>query len=173
MPAPLATPARITCSLIERYRLCRNFLVRVSGKDGVGEFIECVRTWKRPNSPAQELRREFSPRGSCTPMIPVEDGNTRCGLTWICFATPMHTLLAAFSPCFPVAQLALPAFTISARISPCPRRRCSRPTVTGAATIWLRVNMAAAEAPSGARANAKSGLPLALMPAVQAEKRNP
>jgi hypothetical protein len=33
--------------------------------------------------------------------------------------------------------------------------------------------MAAAEAPSGAKANAKSGLPLALMPAVQAEKRNP
>ncbi len=34
-------------------------------------------------------------------MIPVEDGNTRCGLTWSCLATPMHTLLAAFSPCFP------------------------------------------------------------------------
>ena len=59
------------------------------------------------------------------------------------------------------------------RFLACPRRRFSRPTVTGAATIWLRVNMAAAEAPSGIRARAKSGLPLALMPAAQAEKRNP
>ena len=32
----------------------------------------------------------------------------------------MHTLVAAFNPCLPVAQLALPAFTISARIIPCP-----------------------------------------------------
>src|SRR5437764_78067 len=45
--------------------------------------------------------------------------------------------------------------------------------MTGAATIWLRVNIAAAEAPSGTRASARSGRPLALIPAVAEEKRKP
>jgi len=37
----------------------------------------------------------------------------------------------------------------------------------------LRVNMAAADALLGTTAKARSGLPLALIPAVQAEKRKP
>src|SRR5690348_1690658 len=45
--------------------------------------------------------------------------------------------------------------------------------MSGAATTWLRVNMAAAEAPSGAMASARSGLPLAFIPAVQDEKKKP
>src|SRR5579862_7454299 len=52
-------------------------------------------------------------------------------------------------------------------------RRCSRSTTSGAATTWLRVNIAPAEAPSGTKARARSGLPLALIPAVHEENKNP
>src|SRR5215472_9746705 len=76
-------------------------------------------------------------------------------------------------PGLPVAQLALPALTITACMRPRDARRWSRPTVTGAATTWLRVNTAAAEAPSGIKAIARSGRPLALRPAEHTEKRKP
>src|SRR5215472_7055549 len=106
-------------------------------------------------------------------MIPVEEGKTWYSRTLSCLANPAQTFLAAFNPWRPVAQLALPAFTMSANIRPWACRTLSRPTITGAAAIWFRVNMAAAEAPSGARARARSGLPLALIPAAHAENRNP
>ena len=48
-----------------------------------------------------------------------------------------------------------------------------RPTTIGAATTRLEVNIAEAVAPAGATATARSGLPLALMPAVVAPQRKP
>src|SRR5262249_40213394 len=111
--------------------------------------------------------------GSCTPMIPVEEERISFGAALMVRARSLQTLRAARSPGRPVAQLALPAFTITARTLPLEAARRSRPTMSGAATTWLRVNIAAAEAPFEARANARSGLPLALMPAAHAENRNP
>jgi hypothetical protein len=69
-------------------------------------------------------------------------------------------------PGSPVAQLALPAFTRTAVTRLPVAFKCLRPTVIGAATTWLLVNIAAATAPPSQYASATSGLPLALMPAV-------
>jgi hypothetical protein len=45
--------------------------------------------------------------------------------------------------------------------------------VSGAATSWFEVNIAAAIAGVSATANATSGLPLALMPAMAEDQRKP
>src|ERR1700681_2789373 len=76
-------------------------------------------------------------------------------------------------PARPVAQLALPEFTTTARTRPPVASKDERPTSTGAATTRLVVNNAAAVAPPAASTSARSGRPLTLMPAATAEKENP
>src|SRR5271155_184139 len=76
-------------------------------------------------------------------------------------------------PARPVAQLAFPEFTITARTRPPVESNDARPTSTGAATTRFVVNNAAALAPAEASARARSGRPLALMPAATAENANP
>src|SRR5215469_3158364 len=76
-------------------------------------------------------------------------------------------------PGCPVAQFALPAFTSSAVTRLLVAIRCLRATMTGAATTWLLVNIAATLAPPSHTASATSGLPEALMPAVTADQRKP
>src|SRR5580693_1090444 len=76
-------------------------------------------------------------------------------------------------PARPVAQLAFPEFTRTARTRQREESRLARPTSTGAATTRFCVNKAAAVAPLAASARAKSGLPLALIPAATAEKEKP
>ena len=97
-------------------------------------------------------------------------------------------------PALPVAQLALPEFTTTARTRPPVESNDARPTSTGAATTRFFVNNAAAlaaaelrsawtlrlrsgQAREGARphtsTSARSGRPLTLMPAATAEKENP
>src|ERR1035441_7669650 len=76
-------------------------------------------------------------------------------------------------PAFPVAQLALPEFTTTARTRPPVERNAARPTTTGAATTRFLVNSAAAVAPPAVSTSARSGRPLTLMPAATAEKENP
>src|SRR5271157_938667 len=100
-------------------------------------------------------------------------------------------------PARPVAQLALPEFTTTARTQPPLESNAARPTSTGAATTRFFVNNAAAVAPpaaaelrstwtlrlrseqarEGARphtsTSARSGRPLTLMPAATAENENP
>src|SRR5258708_33324696 len=92
-------------------------------------------------------------------------------------------------PARPVAQLALPEFTTTARTRPPVESNDARPTSTGAATTRFFVNNAAAVAPPAAAAlrsawtgegarphtspSARSGRPLTLMPAATAEKENP
>jgi hypothetical protein len=73
----------------------------------------------------------------------------------------------------PVAQFALPEFTITARIRPRLAVKDLRPTSIGAATTLLLVNNAAAVVPGEATTRARSGRPLALRPAHAAEKLNP
>src|SRR6267143_6750766 len=100
-------------------------------------------------------------------------------------------------PAPPVAQLALPEFTTTARTRPPVASNAARPTSTGAATTRFFVNNAAAVAPpataklrlawtlrlrsgrarEGPRPHtstrARSGRRLTLMPAATAEKENP
>src|SRR6202795_1839434 len=92
-------------------------------------------------------------------------------------------------PARPVAQLALPEFTTTARTLPPVESNEARPTSTGAATTRFFVNNAAAVAlpataelrsawtGEGARphtsTSARSGRPLTLIPAATAEKENP
>src|SRR5271170_2120528 len=106
-------------------------------------------------------------------MIPVEDGKTSATSHPKVEATFAQTSLQALMPASPVAQFAFPAFTAMARTRPADCSRCSRPTMIGAATTRLLVNIAAAEALLSATAMAKSGFPLGLRPAVTAANRNP
>src|ERR1039457_2163164 len=100
-------------------------------------------------------------------------------------------------PARPVAQLALPEFTTTARTRPPVETSAARPTSTGAATTRFLVNNAAAVAPMAAAelpsvwtlrlrtawagevarphtsTRPRSGRPLTLMPAATAEKENP
>src|ERR1035441_713633 len=76
-------------------------------------------------------------------------------------------------PARPVAQLAFPEFTITARTRPPVASNDARPTSTGAARPWFVVNDAAAVAPPAASTSARSGRPLILIPAATAEKENP
>src|SRR6266849_11212559 len=76
-------------------------------------------------------------------------------------------------PARPVAQLALPEFTTTARTRPPVESNDARPTSTGAATTRFFVNNAAAVAPPAASTRARSGRPLTLIPAATAEKENP
>src|SRR5271168_2902505 len=76
-------------------------------------------------------------------------------------------------PARPVAQLAFPEFTITARTRPPVEDNEARPTSTGAATTRFFVNSAAAVAPPEASASARSGRPLTLIPAAIAENENP
>ena len=126
----------------------------------------------RPATTAGMAAISFS-TGSGTPMIPVDDGMMNCGAASSAAPSAAQLCSATANPGAPVAQLALPALTSTARTRPLFLRRCARPTSTGAATTRLRVNMAAALAPSGASASATSLRPLALMPALVADQRNP
>ncbi len=111
--------------------------------------------------------------GKGTPMMPVEEGKTSAGAQAKVAAAAAQVVSQAAMPAAPVAQLALPALTRTVRIRPPPVVRCLRPTVTGAATSWLLVNIAAALAPLGATATARSSLPLALIPALTAPHWKP
>src|SRR5271163_4768440 len=111
--------------------------------------------------------------GSGTPMIPVEEGKISCWVQPKVAAALAQTSRQVVIPASPVAQLALPALTATTLTRPCDCRRFSRPTMMGAATTRLLVNMAAAVAPWSATAIAKSGLPLGLRPALTAANWNP
>src|SRR5882757_4925474 len=90
-----------------------------------------------------------------------------------CSAAATHVRSQASIPACPVAQFAFPAFTSTAPTRPPVPTRCRRPTVTGAATTWLLVNIAAACPLLVTTAAARSGLPLILIPAATAPHANP
>src|SRR5271165_203987 len=107
--------------------------------------------------------------GKGTPMIPVDDGKISADLPPSRCAAWLQVSRQARRPGCPVAQLALPELTRTARTRPLLFARAARPTSTGAATIRFLVKRAAAVARGSARISARSGLPLALIPAVTAE----
>ncbi len=81
-----------------------------------------------------------------------------------------QTCWQAWIPALPVAQLALPEFTITARTRPRLAASDARPTSRGAATTRFLVNTAAAVVPGQASTSARSGRPLALIPAQAARE---
>ena len=78
----------------------------------------------------------------------------------------------ARSPAGPVAQLAFPEFTITARTRPRLAARDARSTSKGAATTRFLVNTAAAVVPREASISARSRRPLALTPARPRKKQS-
>src|SRR5689334_11599048 len=119
-----------------------------------------------------KARRIFS-TGNCTPMTPVEQTKTSCGWTRRRRAVSSIVRRETASPCAPVAQLAFPAFTTTARMRPLESCRCFFDRVTGAATTRFCVNTAAAEARTSLEKIAKSSAPVFFRPQAVAAKRNP
>ena len=113
--------------------------------------------------------------GKGTPMIPVEEGKTSSKMQPKLSAAATQVAMQPSMPGSPVAQLALPELTSTAATRPPVDARCRRPTVTGAATTRVVVNMAAPTAAPASRttAMARSRLPLALIPARTAPHWNP
>ena len=111
--------------------------------------------------------------GNGTPMMPVDEGKISRARNPSNRARCRQTCRQAWIPASPVAQLALPEFTITARTRPRVADSDARPTARGAATTRFRVNTAAAVVPGQASASARSGRPLALIPAQAAENLKP
>jgi hypothetical protein len=106
-------------------------------------------------------------------MMPVDEGNTVADGVPNKTASWLQARWHACRPALPVAQLALPELTITARTRPRLAAKDVRPTTTGAATTRFLVNTAAALVPGQASTSARSGRPLAFIPAHAAEKLNP
>src|SRR5208283_974220 len=115
--------------------------------------------------------------GNGTPMIPVEEGKTSSKMQPKLSAAATQVATQPSMPGSPLAQLALPELTSTAATRPPVAARWRRPTVTGAATTRLEVNMAAPTAAPDpaprAIATARSRLPLDLIPARTAPHWNP
>src|SRR5882672_9989431 len=79
----------------------------------------------------------------------------------------------ARSPWAPVAQLALPALTTTARMWPLDSARCFLERVTGAATTRFCVKTAAADAGTSLERMARSRAPVFLRPQAVAAKQKP
>src|SRR5689334_22684670 len=124
--------------------------------------------------PASSTRVEMIlSTGNGTPMMPVDEGNTVLGTTPRNRPSSWQIRWHALNPALPVAQLALPEFTITARTWPRLAAKDARPTSRGAATTRFLVKTAAAVVPAQASTSARSGRPLALIPAQAAEKLKP
>ncbi len=106
-------------------------------------------------------------------MMPVEEGKTSAADTPNSFPASRQTCSQARMPTRPVAQLALPEFTTTARTRPPVKSSDLAADFHGAATTRFFVNNAAALAPPAASTSARSGRPLTFMPAATAEKENP
>ena len=104
-------------------------------------------------------------------MMPVLLTNTSSGSQPISAAARSVIVSASATPREPVAQLALPELTIIPRSRPF--SRCRRLTESGAAWVWLVVNIPTAAAGRSEASSARSGRPDSLMPAVVAPALKP
>src|SRR5208283_698555 len=120
----------------------------------------------------ERARRIFS-SGKGTPMTPVEQTRTSWGWQTRRRAVSSTVFSEAARPAGPVAQLALPALTITARTRPFEARKFSLDTITGGATTRFCVKTAAAEARTSLESIARSSAPVFFKPQAVAEKRNP
>src|ERR1700680_2785650 len=172
IPAPFATPTNLISFFPIRQKDDAIF-VRVSVVK-----IACA-NWIRASSDA--AREDISSgnfattlsAGRGTPIMPVEDGKTSSAAMPSTLAVSVQIRLQARKPSFPVAQLAFPELTMTARTRHLDAASDERPTTTGAATTRFCVKTAAAVVPTQASANARSARPLTFMPAFAVEKLNP
>src|ERR1700679_522321 len=172
MPAPLARPAirtgRPLISIVAWAVLGRVSVVMMAAAT-LAKWSVVPPTASRR---AGKAARTFS-TGSGTPMMPVEEGKTACGLQPKTLAAAAQHCSAAAMPVSPVAQLAFPELMSTVWTRPALAVRWRRSTMSGAAWILLVVYRAAAAAVSGAMMAERSTRPLALMPARTAPQRNP
>src|SRR6267143_5315149 len=119
-----------------------------------------------------KARRIFS-SGICTPITPVEQTKSSCGVQPSRFAASATVRKAAACPASPVAQFAFPAFTTTARMRPFDARKFCLEICTGAATTRFCVKTAAAEAGTSLERIARSSAPVFFKPQAVAAKRNP
>src|SRR6516162_375924 len=148
--------------------LGRVSVVQIARESSVKERAEARRLRARAGS----ARRIFS-TGSCTPITPVEQTKSSCGRRFIARAASWLVRWATDSPCVPVAQLALPALTTTARMRPLEASRFFLETLTGAATTRFCVNTAAAHAGTSLEISPRSSAPVFLRPQAVAAKRKP
>src|SRR5438876_7010045 len=172
MPAPLAHPTRwirLPAILKDAEAVFgRVSVVQMASESSAKERADGRRLREREGS----ARRIFS-MGSWTPITPVEQTNNSCGRSAIRRAASSFVRSATVSPEAPVAQLALPALTTTARMRPLDSRRFFFERVTGAATTRFCVKTAAAEAGTSLEMSARSSAPVFLRPHAVAAKRNP
>ena len=172
MPAPLAHPTRwirLPAILKDAEAVFgRVSVVQIASESSAKERADGRRLREREGS----ARRIFS-TGSWTPMTPVEQTNNSCGERFMRRAASSLVRSATVSPSVPVAQLALPAFTTTARMRPLDSRRFFFERVTGAATTRFCVKTAAAEAETSLEMRARSSAPVFFRPQAVAAKRKP
>src|ERR1700674_3506922 len=143
-------------------------VVQIASDNSANERAE----GRRNRAMTGRARRILS-SGSGTPMTPVEHTNNSCGAQPIRFAASATVRTAAAWPAAPVAQLALPAFTTTARMRPFEVRKCSLEMRTGAATTRFCVKTAAADAGTSLEKRPRSSAPVFFKPQAVAAKRNP
>src|SRR5580700_1528922 len=108
-----------------------------------------------------------------TPITPVEQTMISLAVQPSRLAVSATVFCVAAWPAGPVAQFALPAFTITARMRPFDARKCPLEIVTGAATTRFWVKTAAAEAGTSLVIIARSSAPVFFSPQAMPAKRNP
>src|SRR6476646_7788155 len=141
MPEPLATPVmhartetRGTLAILEHVSVVRMALAK-RRKSSIDD----------PTLASSGCKWEVTfSVGNGTPIIPVEEGKTSDAFTLSNLAISAQTALHARRPAGPVAQLALPEFTTTARTRPRAVFSDVRATSSGAATIRFFVKTAAA-----------------------------
>src|SRR6266446_5389738 len=172
MPAPFAQPTR-WIRLPDILKVADAVFGRVSVVQMASESSAKERAdGRRLRASDGKARRIFS-IGSCTPITPVEQTKSSCGASSIRRAASSFVRCATLSPCGPVAQLALPALTTTARMRPLDSRRFFFESTTGAATTRFCVKTAAAEAGTSLEISARSSAPVFFKPQAVAAKRNP
>ncbi len=155
MPAPLHIPPRradwppslnCTATCLGRVSLVMMASIAWSAWPGVS-----------PNSTAASMIPDRTLSiGKVKPMRPVEPTSARPAGKDSARSVKRAISNASFNPCLPVQALALPELATMAWARPRPTR--SRQTFTGAAQVWLVVNMPAAVAGTSDTINARSRL---------------
>src|SRR5262249_18520704 len=148
--------------------LVRVSVVQMARESSAKERAEA----RRLRASMGKARRIFS-TGSWTPMTPVEQTKTsRAGRPrrLEVFSTGRNEGRAPWAP---VAQLALPALTTTARMRPFDSARCFFERTTGAATTRFCVKTAAADAGTSLERIARSSAPVFFRPQAVAAKRKP
>src|SRR5258708_11954644 len=167
IPAPLAQPTRwirLPAILKEAAAVFgRVSVVQMASDTSANERAE----ERRCRASSGTARRILS-SASGTPMTPVEQTKTSSDLQPRRFAVSATVRTAAAYPAAPVAQLALPAFTTTARMRPLEVRKCSLEISTGAATTRFCVKTPAAEARTSLERIAKSSHPAYFRPSALA-----